>query len=83
MVKRLPSDVVAFLRDNPKEVEKIQHLMKAIASNAAWKAEIAAKRAAAPMVPCGTYGCTSPRNEMDAMCGDCRQEYRDDPDAFK
>lgn len=83
MAKRLPRDVVKFLLDNPKEVEKIQNLMKAIESNAKWRAEIAEKRKNAKTVPCGTYGCTEPRNEMDAMCASCYQDYLEDPDAYK
>ena len=83
MPKRLPKEVVDYLLANPPEVERIQKTIEAIAANAKWRAEIAEKRAKAPMVPCGVYGCTEPRNEMDPMCASCYQDYREDPDAFK
>lgn len=41
------------------------------------------ERAKAKMVECGIYGCKTLRNEMDIMCDGCRQEMREDPDAFK
>lgn len=83
MPKRLPKEVVQFLLDNPKELEKLQSLMQAIESNAKWHAEIEEKRRNAKTVPCGMYGCTEPKNEMDVMCGSCHQDYLDDPDAYK
>ena len=83
MVKRLPADVVEFLLDNPDEVKKLQDLMKAIESNAKWRAEMAEKRRKAPMVECGTYGCKKLKNAMDVFCDSCAAEYREDPDAFK
>jgi hypothetical protein len=83
MSQELPQDVVRFLLDNPKEVEKIQSLMKAIESNAKWHAEIAEKYKNAKTVPCGMYGCTMPRNEMAMMCPSCQQDMREDPDAYK
>lgn len=83
MSKRLPKEVVQYLLDNPPEVERIQKTIIALAAHAKWRAEIEEKRKNAPMVPCGTYGCTEPRNEMDVMCASCYQDYKEDPDAFK
>ncbi len=83
MEAKLPQDVVQFLLDNPSEVKRIQDHIKAVEENRKWRAEIAEKRKNAKMVPCGVYGCTEPRNEMDAMCPSCYQDYKEDPDAFK
>lgn len=83
MARELPEDVVAFLLDNPSELELLVGKMRAIESNKKWHAEIAEKRKNAPMVPCDTYGCTNPRNEMDPMCSSCYADYRTDPDAYK
>lgn len=83
MPKRLPKEVVQYLLDNPPEVERIQKTIVAIAENAKWRAEMLAKRTAAPTVPCGVYGCTEPKNAMDVMCASCLAEYKEDPDAFK
>lgn len=83
MAKRLPKEVVEYLLANPAEVERIQKTIEAVAANAKWRAEIAEKRKNAKTVPCGTYGCTEPRNEMDAMCASCYQDYLEDPDAYK
>ena len=83
MPKRLPADVAKFLLDNLKELERVVATMKATESNAKWRAELAEKRKNAKMVPCGTYGCTQPKNEMDVFCDSCAAEYREDPDAFK
>ena len=83
MAKRLPKEVVQYLLDNPPEVERIQKTIEAIAANAKWRAEIAEKYKNAPMVPCGTYGCTTLKNAMAVFCDDCAAEYREDPDAFK
>lgn len=83
MTSRLPVDVEEFLLENPDQVEKIRSLMHAIKENAKFAAMIAERRKNAPTVPCGTYGCTIPRNEMDVMCKSCYQDYLDDPDAYK
>ena len=83
MSKRLPKEVVQYLLDNPPEVERIQKTIEAVAANAKWRAEIAEKYKNAPMVPCGVYGCTEPKNAMAIMCNSCLQDYKEDPDAFK
>lgn len=83
VAKRLPSDVLKFLRENPEEVEHIRRKMSAIESNKKWRAEIEERRRNAPMVECGAYGCTKLKNAMDVLCKSCEADYREDPDAFK
>ncbi len=86
MAKRLPKDVRDYLLEDPARIEVVRAHMRFVESqkeNEKWRAELLEKRKNAPMVPCGTYGCTDPRNEMDIMCASCQAEYRDDPDAFK
>lgn len=83
MGKRLPKEVTKFLLENPKELENIQKHIKAIEEDKKWRSEIASRRAIAPMVPCGMYGCTTLRNAMDFMCSSCQYEQSQDPDAFK
>jgi hypothetical protein len=47
------------------------------------RAGYAEKRKNAPLVPCGMYGCTILRNELDVMCPSCVNDMYDDPDAYK
>jgi hypothetical protein len=83
MAQRLPKEVVQFLLDNPDEVKKIQDLLKFRVEEVKRKQEYAEKRKNAKMVPCGTYGCTELKNEMDVFCPSCYQDYLEDPDAYK
>lgn len=83
MDQRLPEEVIQYLLSNPPEVERIQRTIAALAKLETWHAEQRERRKNAPSVPCGIYGCTEPKNAMDAMCNSCREDYREDPDAYK
>jgi hypothetical protein len=83
MSQQLPDDIVAWLLVKPERVEGLRREMHAEAAHAKWKAEHDEKMKHAKMVPCGMYGCDTPRNEYHIMCTDCIQEMKDDPDAFK
>lgn len=46
-------------------------------------AERARQRRYNVTVPCGVFGCTTPRLEIDTMCKGCLDDYRQDPEAYK
>ncbi len=79
----LPSDVIEYLLDNPREVERIQIEIQRKVENARWRAQLVEQRKNAAVVPCGVYGCTNLKNAMDPMCENCVAEWKEDPDAFK
>jgi hypothetical protein len=83
MRKNLSPDVVQFLLENPREVEIIQKKATRDRELAAWRADYARHYASAPQVPCGIYGCTRLKNQMDTFCTEYYKEYCADPDAYK
>jgi hypothetical protein len=87
MPKRLPKEVVQFLLDDPKELERVQFRMKDVEEQRTRPARIAAeieRRKALPLKPCpgNGYGCGR-LTPGGYNCDACVQEYRDDPDAYK
>jgi len=82
MSKRLPQKVLKFLRDNPEELTKLQERIKVVEFNDMWRKDLFLKQNAIT-VKCNLYGCKNIKYETDVMCEMCRQEYKDDPDAFK
>ena len=90
MPKRLPKEVMQFLIDNPKELATVVEMMKthrtrveAEEADRKWHESINERYRNAKTVPCGVYGCTEPKNEMDWGCNGCKAECAEDPDAFK
>lgn len=83
MQEQLPDDVVKYLIENPSEVERIRRTIVGNEELKAIQEKRRAQFATGRMVPCGVYGCTTPRNEYAIMCKDCYAEYKEDHDAFK
>lgn len=80
---QLPEDVCSLLRDNPDIIDDVSNYVRSAVSAKLRTIEYQKRRQSAKMVACGTFGCTNLKNEMDIFCESCRQDYNEDPDAFK
>ncbi len=89
MLKRLPSDVATFLRENPKELQTVRFRMQDLENERTRPRREQAerdRRAALPLSKCpGLLGPSSCDNMTPGgfVCDDCNAEFSSDPDAYK
>lgn len=87
MPKGLPKDVLNFLLEDARELERVKSRMKDVElerTRSQRDAEEQKRRAKLPLQKCSGYGygCGN-QTRGDYPCPSCLQEYLHDPDAFK